>query len=249
MAVSQQASGRRFRLALSVRVLMATILAVSVALAWWSHKARKQRRAVAALDRAGVSVTYDYDYADGKYDHAAEPWGPRWLRRLIGDEYFQEVAEVALLKGDEVTDEHLAILEDLPHLRRLYARGSAITDAGLRHLEGLGELESLHIGATRVGDAGMASIGKLRGLQELILEETRVSDAGLVPLRGLSNLRKLYVRYTHVTDRGLARLGGLNQLREICLDESQATATGRDALRQLPNLQKIDVASGSAPSP
>jgi hypothetical protein len=197
---------KRFRIALSVRVLMAAILALSVPLAWLVHKARAQRLAVSALAAAGVSVTYDYVYADGKYDYTATPWGPSWLRRLIGDEYFQEVAGVALLKGKAVTDEHLAILQGLPHLRQLYARSSSISDAGLRHLEGLGELESLHIGDTAVGDTGMASIGRLRGLKELILEETLVSDRGLDHLRGLSGLKKLLLDHTRVSEAGVAGL-------------------------------------------
>jgi hypothetical protein len=237
----------RIRPTLSVRVLMSVVLVLGLVMAWRVDKARTQRRAVAALNDLGVSVTYDYVYADGKYNYSATPWGPTWLRRLIGDEYFQEVVEVNLLKGKDVTDEHLAILEGLPHLRRLYARSAAISDAGLRHLEGLAELEFLHIGDTSVGDAGMVSIGKLKGLNELILEETRVGDAGLTHLDRLARLRKLYLRYTRVTDRGLAKLGGLQQLQEVSLDKNQATATGRELLGKLPNLKKID-AEATLPS-
>ena len=49
----------------------------------------RQRRAVAAIRRAGGGVGYD---------HKGRPWAPAWLRKRLGDEFFQEVTSVQFLE-------------------------------------------------------------------------------------------------------------------------------------------------------
>jgi internalin A len=116
---------RRRRLAVSVRTLMLLVLLACAALGWRVNRAHTQRRAVARIKAAGGSVKYDYEVG-GDYPPKwavrtkgePVPWGPAWLRKWIGDEYFQEVTKVDL-GGDKVTDESLAAVEDLDRIVRL----------------------------------------------------------------------------------------------------------------------------------
>src|SRR3954454_17549939 len=85
---------RRFRI--SLRVLMLVVLVAGVWMGWQVNKARRQREAVAAVKKYGGWVHYDWEMVNGKVAKGTQPHAPKWLRRLFGDEYFQEIAYVSL---------------------------------------------------------------------------------------------------------------------------------------------------------
>jgi hypothetical protein len=82
---------RRRRFALSLRMLMLLVLVAGSFLGWRARRASIQRRAVAAIERAGGFVMYDFEIGpDGpKVGPKPQPWAPKWLRRAFGDEFFQ----------------------------------------------------------------------------------------------------------------------------------------------------------------
>ena len=80
---------RVFRVRLTVRLLLVLVLVLGCVFGWLAHKARTQRRAVAQIKQLGGSVIYDFQQIPGVSSNKVEPRGPRWLRRLIGDELFQ----------------------------------------------------------------------------------------------------------------------------------------------------------------
>src|SRR4051794_4684008 len=84
----------RRRLKLTLRASMVLVVCVAVLLGWRVNKARQQREAVAAVRRHGGWVHYDYEFVNDKLTPGRQPWGPRWLRRRLGDEYFQEVRSI-----------------------------------------------------------------------------------------------------------------------------------------------------------
>jgi hypothetical protein len=102
----------RHRLRISLRVLMLLILLLGIWLGWRVNKARAQREAVVAVRKFGGWVHFDYEFKNGPVSvprgHAIwkPSWGtlspgkspsaPVWLRRMLGDEYFQEIAHVSL---------------------------------------------------------------------------------------------------------------------------------------------------------
>lgn len=59
------------------------------------------------------------------------------------------------LEGTSVTDDDLAILENLPGLQKVNLCYTNISDAGLRHLEGLTELRVVRLKQTRVTEDGL----------------------------------------------------------------------------------------------
>jgi hypothetical protein len=87
------------------------------------------------------------------------------------------------LRGQDVTDDHLALLKDLTGLTRLHLENTKVTDKGLAQLKGLTNLEYLNL----YGDAG-------------------VTDAGLANLEGMKKLKNLYLWQTKVTKGGAEKL-------------------------------------------
>jgi hypothetical protein len=93
---------RRFGLRISVRGLIVLVLVVGVWLDWIVHRAKVQREAVAAIERAGGDVMYDWQW---QYNAPARgrPWAPRWLVDRVGIDYFGHVTLVNLVhRGSEV---------------------------------------------------------------------------------------------------------------------------------------------------
>ena len=105
-----------------------------------------------------------------------------------------------------LTDEHLAILKDLPKIVHLHLGRTSVTDQGLSHLEGLPNLTRLNLERTKITDVGLKHLGNLKNLTYLNLYATEISNTGLLQLKNLSKLKKLYLWQTKVTKAGVADL-------------------------------------------
>ena len=95
-------TSRRRWLRISVRGLIILVLVIGGWLGWAVHNARIQREAVAAVERAGGEVMYDWQW---QYNAPARgrPWAPRWLVDRVGIDYFGHVTLVNLVhRGSEV---------------------------------------------------------------------------------------------------------------------------------------------------
>ena len=175
----------RLRFQFSILSLLVLMLAVATAFSWLAtemKQARKQRATVDWIAEAGGWPYYDYQWAPaGNPIPAAEPLGPAWLRKLLGEDYFADVTFVDL-------------------------RGQEVTDAGLEHLKGLTELRYLNLSNRKVSDAGLEHLKRLTQVQELYLDNTHVSDAGLKQLMGLTQLWWLTLYGTRVSDAGVRDL-------------------------------------------
>jgi hypothetical protein len=124
----------------SLRSFLVFMTAFAVWLGILAERARQQREAVKAIEALGGKVTYDFQIIGVPYNgnpdppHTvnrifrpdADPPGPIWLRRLIGDEFFQEVHAVSFVEPSlgtlippvtEPTESD--ILETIPCLQRL----------------------------------------------------------------------------------------------------------------------------------
>src|SRR5262249_37493429 len=123
----------------------------------------------------------------------ASPPATEWLRRWLGDEYFQEVTAVHF-SGD-VTDDQLAVVTELDKLLRFGLSGyraKKMTDAGLVHVGRVKSLQVIEIfGAPTITDAGLAHLDQLENLQSLALHGTSVTDAGLARVGHMQNVCNL----------------------------------------------------------
>ena len=126
-------SRRRF-LTFSLRTLFVVLTASAVWLGVVANRAREQREAVKAIEAIRGEVIYDWQertkpQAGGTISivyHAThwtnyftpakgEPGGPAWLRRLIGNEYFQEAHTVQFPYHPFEAD----ILKTIPRIQSL----------------------------------------------------------------------------------------------------------------------------------
>ena len=200
--------------------------------------AATHRQAVDALQRAGAVVLYDFQ----GHGHGAstQPPSPAWLRRLLGQDFFNRATEVDMeFAGDDVDDRPLQYLTPLTRLKQLNLSSTRITDAGLKTIEGLVNLKGLGLSFTGVTDLGMKHLAALTRLEELALLSTRVTDAGVRHLKGLRRLKRLDLGCTRVTDAGMKDLAPLAQLEELDLIGTQITDAGLAHLKSLHRLRNL----------
>ena len=234
----------RWRFQYSVRTLLLSTVIVSVWCSWVAVKmqgARRQERARKAILKLAGDVTYDYELdAAGNSIRGAEPPGPAWLRRFLGEDFLGCVVRVHL-HGGSVTDKVLAYLEDLPELQELTVFQTQVTDAGLEHLRDLHQLQELRLIEidSRMQGTGLEHLKGLTQLRVFSLDHTRVTDTGLEHLEPLTQLEKLNFAYTDITDAGLQHLKGLTRLRELYLTGTHVTGVGLEHLRGLPQLELL----------
>jgi Leucine-rich repeat (LRR) protein len=231
----------------SLRGLIILVLVIGAGLGWMVRSAHIQRDAVAAIERAGRWVGYDWERGDTSDIPTGPTWAPRWLVNLIGVDYFGHVYVVGLFPSsmtagavapDAGTDAVMVTVAGLTRLQLLYLSQSSISDAGLKHLRGLTELRSLSLSGARISDTGLAHLKGVTELSQLDLGSTQVTDRGLAHLKGLTKLSGLDLHGTQVTDAGLTHLKGLTSLRQISLGGTLVTDAGEKKLRQtLPSLK------------
>ena len=84
------------------------------------ERAERQRAVIEEFENLGGVVWYDYqfDSADIPNAEAAEPPGPPWLRRLLGNDFFTNVTKLDLMQT-EIGDVALSDLETLTDLQSL----------------------------------------------------------------------------------------------------------------------------------
>src|SRR5271170_2838248 len=96
---------RRRRFVLSIRALMVVVLLMAIGLGWIINRARTQRKAVEAVQKAGGFVVYDWqDPLMGSLISTAGPKVPRWCLQLFGPEFFQDVVIAGGNRTVKLTD-------------------------------------------------------------------------------------------------------------------------------------------------
>lgn len=182
-----RAKSRRRWFQFGLQKLLIVVTLVGCGLGWLGYKVREGRQqatAVAAIEKLGGRVFYDYQVDSlGHVVPNAKPRGAAWLRGLLGNDVFRSVDWVNLAS-------------------------SVINDGEMKHLAGFTKLKVLYLPNTRVTDVGLGYLSGLTALEMLDLGNTRVTDAGLEHLKGLTQLKTLYVNFTPVTDAGVAKLRG-----------------------------------------
>ena len=264
---------RKPRFRLSVRALMALVLVVAVVLGWKVNRARNQRLAVAAIRAKGGRVSYDFAYgADLKTLPMWEPAAPKWLRKALGDEYFQEVTMVTLLSRSDTLDDFLPSLGLLDHLEYLRSYTLTISDSALAQLATYPSLQTLIVSAERDGpsDEGLASLAGARKLRELMIEPAagvtdpgmaslaklpelkvlRISDAPSLTALGLKNLgprlaelEGLILLQTGLSDEGMACLGACRKLKLLNLNGAKLGNAGFFHVRHMESLRLLSIES------
>jgi hypothetical protein len=153
---------------------------------------------VDAIQRAGGSVTYDWEW--GNYNPYilntnGKPRAPKWLADRVGVDYVANVISATLVSRqskapESADDETMVHVGRLRRLKSLRLSGTEITDAGLAHVAGLTRLRSLQLANMRIGDAGLVHLEGLTSLRSLNLVGSPVTDGSVLALeRALPGVR------------------------------------------------------------
>jgi Leucine Rich repeat len=232
---------------LSVRGLIIVVLVIGVGLGWLVRSARIQRETVAAIQKAGGHVFYDWEWSNGKSIPMGKPWARRWFIDRIGVDYFDHVTHVSVTPNG-ADDALIAQVGRLTRLQVLWHDQSGfdcdyitstLSDAGLSHLTGLTDLSLLCVRSSQVTDAGLLHLRGLTNLTVLYLDGNRLTDAGLAHLTVLKRLTSLSLVGTQVTDAGLVHLRGLTDLSELNLCDTQVANAGLAHLKGLTKLSEL----------
>jgi internalin A len=170
---------RRF-LRFSVRGLIVFVIVVGAGLGWIVRQAHVQRDAVAAIQKAGGSVYYDWEWSNGNVIPEGKPWAPQFLVDFIGVDYFGHISSATI---DGETDAVIAEIERLIRLQRLVFIGSSISDSGLAHLKGLNNLSTLYLGDGQVTNAGLEHLNGLTKLRMLCFARNTITEAESAKIR------------------------------------------------------------------
>ncbi|HWE39982.1 MAG TPA: hypothetical protein VG406_25750 [Isosphaeraceae bacterium] len=197
----------RRRWTISLRVLMLLVLLSAVGLARVTNRAKAMRRAVAEIKRHGGDVVYDYEFADGNEIPDGKPRAPEWLRRQLGDDYFQDVTCVGY-SNHPISDDTLVPLRMLGRIEALAFQRTCIpTDEPDVHDSNEHD---------RLTEAGLASLGTLTRLRELSIDRQPLAGSVLHRLDHSTQMESLRLAYTGLTDAGMPRANASNSQILVC---------------------------------
>jgi hypothetical protein len=257
---------------ISIRGLLLLIFAIALGLGWIVNQAREQRQAVAALQTFGGFVHYDWEFVNGPVKvprgnrlwkpswgtltPGRKPWAPDWLRRALGDEYFQSIAHVSLYvdikKGLAdanwvnlgTADDALRKLTTQTQVRTLQLGGNQVTDENLPYVGEMTSLEELNISwGYRLTDKGFLQLSRLKRLRILDVDDSKMTDTSLEAIGRLTNLEELRIGGEGFSDRGLAQLKGLTRLKYLSLGEGshRISDAGLEFLQGMHDLEYVDL--------
>lgn len=270
MAIRQEIFGVNSR---SLRVLprfsLRTILLLSavvcLSLGYEYSNAKRQERAVAAIEKAGGRVEYDWSTSTVRSVMKPQPRGPAWLRTLLGPHYFNSVVGVdishTLVHGSPSDFESFkAALRQLPTLKRLHVFALELSDDNFTVIGQLQSLEALSLARIELTEGGAQQIAHIKNLRKLSLGDAVVPAAALVQIKDLPLLQALTVYCRHedrapngapiwnlekyaLRDDALTSLPTLTALRDLSLTFTQITDDGIAIIGRMINLRNVDISS------
>jgi len=239
--ISRQTQHTRLvpRFGLKTFLVVVTLLAV-----WFGIQTTKAKRQRAAMDRIaalGGSVRFAYQHdASGEFDGNAKPNGAKWLRTVLGDEYFDRVVYIYLAYSD-VTDDDLSVIAALGDVKTFWLDGTSISDEGARHLAKQKNIERLFLSGTKIGDDGLKYLRSLTQLKGVTLDDTRITDKGLANLSRHRELVSLNVSGTQITGEGLQEIHDLPKLEYIDLKRTRISNSCLTVLGPMTTAWWLDV--------
>ncbi len=263
MTGTPRRQGRLFRF--SLRALLFLMLVSAIACGCVTNRLGQKRREEAAIKSFGEKVDATMDYKEVSTVPGAshtEPSGPDWLRKVLGQTFFNNIES---LRFSQVIDDDLKGLAGLEHVPRIYIDGNRanfgwcgsvpeltgpeISDAGLAYVGRMTHLRELRIGSANVTDVGLAQLRGLTELRELTIAGAPFTDAGLAHLNGLAQLEKLSIslprqpngQETAFSDQGLEQLRGLTRLKELKISFDNITDVGMAHLGALAQLEELTI--------
>ncbi|HEV3339105.1 MAG TPA: hypothetical protein VG125_02075 [Pirellulales bacterium] len=253
----------RRRLQLRLRTLLLAITLLAIWLGITVERARTQREAVTTIMELGGSVRYKHEQDEhGSWDAEAVPPGPAWLRRWIGDEYFETPFEVYTQSSSD-SDACVAAVARLTGLEGLHVdsmamdegdsdgyyqgwsdkpcrvHGKPLSDRGMESIGRLTRLTRLTISGATITDEALRHLARLTRLKDLRIVRCPITGNELSYLARPDRLDQLDLRQTRLNDSGLENLRGMSRLRVLGLDRTHISDKGLSHLSGLTSLEYL----------
>jgi Leucine-rich repeat (LRR) protein len=200
----------------SIRVLLVIFALLGILLGMHVNRARNQARVAGQLN-SGIIYRHQWP-PGGRLDRNAEPPGPKWLRDLIGDHYFQTLH---IIEGGHPDEKLLADIGRLHGLEQIIIHANRLTDPdALRNIRNCRTLESVSvIYGKKLKRVNLSCLGNLPRLHSLRLDSLKIDDDEIENIAAVKSLRKLTIKQTLITKEGVDRLAVLRP--DIAIDYSQ----------------------------
>ena len=258
---------RRF-LRFSMRGMIALVLVIGGWLGWIVRSARIQRETVAAIERGGGEVHFQWEWKNGKVVPGGKPWAPKWLVDVCGVDYFAHIAHVSFATRAQLAKPTRDLLAQLGEMQRqsaelddvrfsmmeaqfsraddLYQRlilsGEVTPKPVMPLLKGQRKLAHLTFRDNDLIFERLAQLEELTSLTTLDLGGTGITDSQLVHLKNLKQLSELHLDSVNISDAGLANLKGLTRISRLELEKTGVTDSGLVHLDGLTKLRKLSLA-------
>jgi hypothetical protein len=145
-----------------------------------------------------------------------------------------------LSENKELTDEALAGLSQLHHLRILDLSYNQITDKTWDEIIQLRELETLNIGRTRIEAKKLPKAKGFPNLQEVWAERCPLSDEFGILVGASPKLRLIFLKNANtLTDDAVSKFAGHSSLETVTLSNTRITDKSMEILATLPKLKRL----------
>jgi hypothetical protein len=235
--VADRPPRRKRWIPVSLRLWLVILVVLTSAAAWIVYRGVRQAVIVRRIHEAGGQVDY-YGQFDGygNWIAGAQPRGPAWLRKRIGNDFFDEPFSVRVNHANtgepvpEAVRNVVPQIARLPRLRSLSVDGVRLTEADLVAISKLSKLQNLFLEQGTLDDIELEPLRELQ-LECLGLQRTRISDKGLQTISQMRSLRYLDLTRTRVTDAGVLSLVELSNLQTLRVNRSKVTLAGAKQLK------------------
>lgn len=223
----------------SIVSLLILTMVVALLVARFAVPARRQHDAVKRITELGAEVLYDYQESG-----AQNPPGPAWLRKLIGDDFFQRVQSVSLsndrFNSPEEVYAAIVQIRRLPTIHSLYISSpGGLNDLTVSEIARLDSLKFLSIHHVSLTAEGLAQLARLSNLSWLRLSGA-FDEAGLASFARLEKLA--YLDLWNIDDRTLLRVAELSHLKRIVIvGFTSSDSTGLAKLSKLDHLTDLKI--------
>jgi hypothetical protein len=201
------------------------LLVVTTVFAVWlgltMARVRQQRSAVQALQAANASILYNYQSTgERSWARTAKPQGAKWLRAVLGGEYYDRPVWVSV-HGDALGGNWVNAVNALTTVKTL--RISGVTDDVITRLTSSG-IEELRLSESSISARALESLAQLPKLRRLELASCPITDADVAQFAKLPALEILSLEDAPVTDAAIPSIAKIPKLRCLCLWGTQISA-------------------------
>ncbi len=135
------------------------------------------------------------------------------------------------VSSNELNDNAVTVLANLPNLKRLVLYENPITDQSIQLIQELKNLETLDLSFTKVNGPVLSRLSNLKRLRELMVEGIGLDDDSISNLTVLSHLNTLDISDNPITDTGMGKLSVMKNLHTLYITGLKTVS--EDAIDQL----------------